>query len=183
MFLCRRRSPRFACPLLMLGYDDIFSILVHYSTKDILVVAQTCKLLCIYALRTILQQFNQTITTIQSRLHRVYKCDILQVNHPLLVKMREDWHASFDFVIKVSLLFKNLSKKHNLYYKFPDKRKLLQCILNDLPGIGRANKMLNDMSDSLHEASNQVEILQKIFIAHDRDVGYIETELSSWIVC
>lgn len=162
----RRRSPRFVCHLLKLDYDEMhLGIFIHFSVDELLVIAQTCKLLCIFILRAVFTNCLKDVKVLKLYLHRTIECDFVALatesNFHSIVQLKTDLQNSAKLVQDIELLFKKIVRRHNLYYNYPHLQSLIKSIFKDVCGLREMYLTLMNLFETSHKAIHNVETWQR----------------------
>ena len=164
-----RRSPRFVCPLLWLGYDEIDEgLLPCFSVDEALVLAQTCKSMFIFTLRSLFIAAQKQMKGLVLQSQKIITCDFLQLDHPGCVQLKSHIQESENCSIEVITLLGKVIKKHNLYYKYPYSKVLSKSLFSDVCRVKELHRETTEMIVASKDTFSEVESLQRKWLANDR---------------
>lgn len=167
-----RRSPRFLCPLLWLGYDEIEGGLVPYfSADEALALMQTCRSMFILVLRA----FNGARLNQMRRLHVTFEHALISSEFLQLPKCRG--HSQYLLDILTTTIT-NVEALHNhivceayvAYCQYVHSRrgKDWNYVLRTLRGFSKASLSSHNFFQDIEQTMRRLKEVERNFLADRR---------------
>ena len=160
-----RRSPRFACPLLWLGYD-VFDehLLPCLSVHEAIVLAGTCKLMFIFTTRSI---FTTLCKQMKGNLLRSRKIMTYDFFHdPSYSELKRIMKVRESHLVDTVGFLEDIIEKHVHYQKYPNV--LFKSIFSDGRHISKWHCLATEVMVGSENIYNSIEPMQCAWQANNR---------------